>query len=113
MENIMGKNKFLPPFFDQGDEINSYHLYEAMQQAQEFIHQQNRLGNVNRKTMKALLYLEKAMKDEEWVVYYPQDKMKYLIIILLFTLSSCNTTDKYYDNATFNGLVVGVIVNLM
>ena len=71
MENIMGKNKFLPPFFDQGDEIDSYHLYEAMQQAQEFIHQQNRLGNVNWKTMKALLYLEKAMKDEEWVVYYP------------------------------------------
>lgn len=71
MEIIMGKNKFLFPFDDDDDKISNYHLYEAMQQAQEFIHQQNRLGNVNRKTMKALLYLEKAMKDEEWVVYYP------------------------------------------
>ncbi len=69
--SVVMTNKFLPPFFDQGDEINSYHLYEAMQQAQEFIHQQNRLGKVDKKTMKALLYLEKAMKDEEWVVYYP------------------------------------------
>ena len=111
----MGKNKFLPPFFDQGDEIDSYHLYEAMQQAQEFIHQQNRLGNVNWKTMKALLYLEKAMKDEEWVVYYPQDKMKYLIIILLLTLSSCNVTSKdfYTTEPVLTGVVVGVIVNLL
>tara|TARA_R100000742_G_C4271900_1_gene90946 strand:+ start:650 stop:850 length:201 start_codon:yes stop_codon:yes gene_type:complete len=66
----MAKNKFLPPLSDD-DKINNYHLYEAMQQVQEFIHQQNRLGNVKRKTIKALLYLEKAMKDEEWVVYYP------------------------------------------
>jgi len=39
--------------------------------------------------------------------------MKYLIIILLLTLSSCNTTDKYYDRPAFNGLVVGIIVNLL
>ena len=71
MENIMGKNKFLLPFAGDDNQISNYYLYEAMQQVQEFIHQQNRLGNVNKKTMKALLYLEKAMKDEEWVVYYP------------------------------------------
>jgi len=68
---VIMPNKFLLPFAGDDDQISNYHLYEAMQQAQEFIHQQNRLGNVNRKTMKALLYLEKAMKDEEWVVYYP------------------------------------------
>ena len=69
--SVVMTNKFLFPFDGDDDKISNYHLYEAMQQAQEFIHQQNRLGNVNRKTMKALLYLEKAMKDEEWVVYYP------------------------------------------
>jgi len=67
----MGKNKFLLPFAGDDNQISNYYLYEAMQQAQEFIHQQNRLGKVDKKTMKALLYLEKAMKDEEWVVYYP------------------------------------------
>jgi len=66
----MGKNKFVIPYNDE-NEITNYHLYEAMQQTQKFIHQQNRLGNVDKKTIKALSYIEKAMKDDEWVVYYP------------------------------------------
>jgi len=37
---------------------------------------------------------------------------KYIILMVLL-LSGCNTTDKYYDRPAFNGIVVGVIVNLL
>jgi len=41
--------------------------------------------------------------------------MKYLIIVLLFTLSSCNVTTKdfYTTEPVLTGVVVGVIVNLL
>jgi len=37
---------------------------------------------------------------------------KFIIVVLLLALSSCNTTDKYYDRPVFNGIVIGILTNL-